>query len=244
MKKTIGILGGMGPLATCDLFKKIVGIEQAASDQAHLRVIVDSNTNIPDRTAAILRGGEDPLPEMCKSAGLLMQAGADVLIMPCNTAHYFYDAIVERTGAKLLHMPRETAKTLKEAGIKTAGLLATDGTIQAGVYKSACDALGVRLLTPSKEKQAAVMGIIYDGVKATNPDYRADGFLAAVDELRAAGAETLILGCTELPLAYSYFHLSFPHVDPTLVLAVKAVEAAGGTVRAEVINDIRSCRNG
>ena len=239
MKKTIGILGGMGPLATCDLFQKIVEIEQALCDQEHVRVIVDSNTNIPDRTAAILRGGADPLPELCKSAELLQKAGAEVLIMPCNTAHYFYDAVVSRTGAKLLHMPRETAKLLKDNGIRTAGLLATDGTIQAGVYKAACDALGVRLLTPSEKTQKAVMGIIYEGVKAGKADYPTEGFLAAVEELRAAGAETLILGCTELPVAYSLYRLHFPHVDPTLVLAVRAVEAAGGTVRPEIISDMR-----
>lgn len=244
MKKTIGILGGMGPLATCDLFRKIVEIEEASCDQDHVRVITDSNTNIPDRTAAILHGGKDPLPEMCKSAELLMQAGAEVLIMPCNTAHHFYDAIVERTGATLLHMPRETAKLLHDSGIATAGLLATDGTIQSGVYESALTGCGVRQLVPSAEKQTAVMGVIYDGVKAGKTDYPTDGVLAAVEELRAAGAQTLILGCTELPLAYSIYGLHFPHIDPTLVLAVRAVEAAGGTVRPEIKNDIRSCLNG
>ncbi len=240
MKKTIGILGGMGPLATCDLFQKIVEIEQASCDQEHVRVIVDSNTNIPDRTAAILRGGADPLPELCRSAELLQKAGAEVLIMPCNTAHYFYDAIVSRTGARLLHMPRETAKLLKDNGIQTAGLLATDGTIQTGVYETALTGCGVRQLVPAAERQKAVMGIIYDGVKAGKSDYPTEGFLAAVEELRQAGEETLILGCTELPVAYSLYGLQFPHVDPTLVLAVRAVEEAGGTVRPEIINAIRS----
>lgn len=240
MKKTIGILGGMGPLATCDLFRKIVEIEEALCDQDHVRVIVDSNTNIPDRTAAILRGGADPLPELCKSAELLQEAGAEVLIMPCNTAHYFYDAIVSRTGAKLLNMPRETAKILMDNGVRTAGLLATDGTIESGVYENALTGCGVRQLVPTAEKQKAVMEIIYDGVKAGKTDYPTAGFLAAVEELRAAGAETLILGCTELPVAYSLYKLSFPHIDPTLVLAVRAVEEAGGTVRRDVIRDLRS----
>ena len=240
MKMTIGILGGMGPLATCDLFRKIVEIEEASCDQDHVRVIADSNTNIPDRTAAILHGGKDPLPEMCKSAELLMQAGADVLILPCNTAHYFYDAVVEKTGANLLHMPRETAKMLHDAGIDAAGLLATDGTTQTGVYESALTSCGVRQILPSPEKQAAVMGIIYDGVKAGVADYPTSGFLAAVEELRAAGAQTLILGCTELPLAYSMYDLHFAHIDPTLVLAVRAVQAAGGVVRADVLESMRS----
>ena len=85
-KKTIGIIGGMGPLATADLFEKIVGHTKAACDQEHLHVVIDSNTNIPDRTAALLHGGADPLPELTGSARRLEAMGADVLIMPCNTA--------------------------------------------------------------------------------------------------------------------------------------------------------------
>lgn len=87
-KKTIGILGGMGPLATADLFEKITLLTKAETDRDHIRVYIDSNTNIPDRTAAILNGGADPVPEMA-DALKLEQCGADCVIMPCNTAHYF-----------------------------------------------------------------------------------------------------------------------------------------------------------
>ena len=93
MKNTIGIVGGMGPLATCDLFRKIIDVTEAGSDQEHVRVVIDSNTEIPDRTAAILAGGKDPVPELRKSASYLVSIGADLLIMPCNTAHYFYDQV-------------------------------------------------------------------------------------------------------------------------------------------------------
>ena len=88
MSRNIGIIGGMGPLATCDLMEKIIDYTDAASDQEHIHVLVDSNTNIPDRTEAILHGGENPVPEMVKSAWKLESMGADILIMPCNTAHY------------------------------------------------------------------------------------------------------------------------------------------------------------
>lgn len=94
MRKTIGILGGMGPLATCDLFSKIIQITDASCDQEHVRICIVNNTEISDRTNAIIRHGKDPVPEMVKSAVRLQSFGADVLIMPCNTAHYFYDRIL------------------------------------------------------------------------------------------------------------------------------------------------------
>ena len=93
MQKSIGIIGGMGSLATCDLFKKIIDMTDAKSDQEHIHICIDCNTNIPDRTKAILGGGENPIPEMVRSGIRLQSMGADVLVMPCNTAHYFYDKI-------------------------------------------------------------------------------------------------------------------------------------------------------
>lgn len=135
MKKTIGIIGGMGPLATADLFRKIVMMTDAKCDQEHPRVLIDSNTNIPDRTAAILSGGENPLPQLACSARTLERAGADVLMMPCNTAHYFYDGVCAATKLPVLHMLRLTAEEIDRRRIKTVGLLATDGTIQTGIYE-------------------------------------------------------------------------------------------------------------
>ena len=147
-KKTIGIIGGMGPLATADLFEKIVGHTKAACDQEHLHVVIDSNTNIPDRTAALLHGGADPLPELAKSAGRLEKMGADVLIMPCNTAHNYYDGIAAAVSVPVLHMVRLTAQALVERGVKKAGLLASDGTVRTGIYQKSFAGSGVELLTP------------------------------------------------------------------------------------------------
>ena len=113
MKKTIGIIGGMGPMATCDLMKKIFEVSDADCDQNYVHVCVDCNTNIPDRTKAILEKGEDPIPEMVKSAVSLQNMGADLLMIPCNTAHFFYDRLKIFTDIPILHMPRETVKALK-----------------------------------------------------------------------------------------------------------------------------------
>ena len=147
-KKVIGILGGMGPLATADLFQKITLHTVAACDQAHPRVCIDSNTDIADRTAALLHGGEDPVPEMIKSAKRLESIGADFLIMPCNTAHNYYEQVCEAVTIPVLHMIALTRDALKARGVKCAGLLATDGTVQTGIYQRTFEQSGVELLTP------------------------------------------------------------------------------------------------
>ena len=227
-KKTIGIIGGMGPLATADLFEKIVGHTKAACDQEHLHVVIDSNTNIPDRTAALLHGGADPLPELVKSAGRLEKMGADVLIMPCNSAHNYYDGIAAAVSVPVLHMVRLTAQALVERGVKKAGLLATDGTVRTGIYQKSFAGSGVELLTPDEAGQRAVMEMIYQGVKAGDMAFDAQPARQAMERLLAAGAEVLILGCTELPLAVKLYGIALPAVDPTLELALEAIRFAGG----------------
>ena len=227
-KKVIGILGGMGPLATADLFEKITLHTRAQRDQDHLRVLIDSNTNIPDRTAALLRGGEDPTPQLTASAVLLERMGADVLIMPCNTAHNFYDAIAAAVHIPVLHMIRLTAQALQKRGVTAAGLLATDGTVQTGIYQRTFAGTGIDLMTPEKADQQAIMDMIYRGVKAGALHYDVSAARRAMEALLRRGAQTLILGCTELPLAETLYHLDYPVTDPTLELALAAIRFAGG----------------
>lgn len=235
MNKTIGIIGGMGPLATCDLFRKIIDITDAASDQEHIRVCIDNNTEIPDRTKAIIADGTDPVEQMSRSAKGLQAMGADVLIMPCNTAHYFHARVAETVNIPLLNMLEETAKYAKQKGISRVGLLATDGTIRSGVYAKAFEKEGIEICTPSAENQQAVMDVIYKGVKAGNYSLDLTGFYAAIDEVFAAGAETLILGCTELPVAFDMFRIEKTHIDPTLILAAAAVKFVDGKLKENVL---------
>ena len=161
MKKTIGIIGGMGPMATCDLMKKIFEVSDADCDQNYVHVCVDCNTNIPDRTKAILENGEDPIPEMVKSAVSLQNMGADLLMIPCNTAHFFYDRLKIFTDIPILHMPRETVKALKEQNISCAAVLATDGVIKSGVYEKELRAQGIKTIYPDAEQQQKIMAVIY-----------------------------------------------------------------------------------
>ncbi len=231
MKKTIGILGGMGPMATVDLFKKIVYYTAASKDCEHIHVCIDSNTDIPDRTDAILHGGKDPVPEMVSSAIRLECMGADFLLIPCNTAHYFYDKICAMVHIPVLNMIEETAKEVQRQNIGCVGLLATDGTIETGVYDRVLESYGIRVLHPSILGQRNVMDLIYKGVKAGNKDIELGGFYGTIDELKQNGAQTLILGCTELPIAFEMYQIQQKNIDPTTVLARCAVVYANGILR-------------
>jgi aspartate racemase len=231
LKKTIGILGGMGPMATADLFKKIINCTAASKDSEHIHVYIDSNTDIPDRTDAILHGGKDPLPEMVGSAIRLECMGADFLLIPCNTAHYFYDKICAMVHIPVLNMLEETAREVKRQNISCVGLLATDGTIESGVYDRVFESYGIRVLHPGTLGQQNVMDLIYKGVKAGKQDINLNGFYGALDELKQKGAETLILGCTELPIAFSMYNIQYKNIDPTAVLARSAVVYANGKLR-------------
>ncbi len=233
MKKVLGILGGMGPAATCDLMEKIISLTEAACDQEHIHIISDVNTAIPDRTSAILHGGADPVPEMVRSAKRLEAAGAEFIIMPCNTAHYFYDAVASEVAVPVLHMPRLTAAVLKAAGVKKAGVLATDGTIQSGVYARALEAEGIEPIYPDPGHQAMVMDLIYEGVKARKIPLKSIPVEEILEDLREKGAEKFLLACTELPIAFEALGIRKDCLDPTRVLAFSAVEYSGAGTTAK-----------
>lgn len=223
MNKTIGILGGMGPMATCDLMKKMIENTEATCDQEYPRICVDSNTNIPDRTAAIVGEGEDPRPEMIKSAVRLLAMGADVIVVPCNTAHWFLPDVEKCVDVPILHMPRETAKELRAQGIQTAAVLATDGTLYSGVYDRELKNLGITPIHPNAEDQKMIMSIIYDYVKAGKSHPYQEKFVAMQERLIQQGAECMILGCTELSFVFSQSVTPLPVIDPTTVLAKAAI---------------------
>ena len=235
MYKTLGMIGGMGPAATADLLLKITKLTDAKRDQDHVHVIIDSNINIPDRTAAILHGGEDPLPELTASAKLLENAGADMIIMACNTAHYFVTELAKATSLPIISMPEETAHLLKKRGIKKVALLATDGTVQSGVYQNVLDAEEIETIYPNHEQQALIMSVIYDYIKRGILDASKLPVREVLDvciDLKKRGAEAVLLACTELPVAFDVMGLLDEScVDPTEVLAAAAVKAAGAPVR-------------
>ncbi|MGI5838409.1 MAG: aspartate/glutamate racemase family protein [bacterium] len=230
MAKIIGILGGMGPEATGDLFWKIIKATPAKKDQDHLRIIIDNNPQIPDRTAAILAGGPDPVPAMVETARNLAGAGAELLVIPCNTAHYYYDRITAALPIPILHIVRETADYVRKKypAVRTVGLLATTGTIRTRLYHDGLAAAGYTVLTPPDPVQEEVMAAIYgsDGIKAGHLAGPAEVMRRAAGVLIEAGAEAVICGCTEIPLVLHDGDIPVPVLDPTAVLAAAAVREA------------------
>ena len=229
MKKTIGILGGMGPLATADLLIKITMATRADSDREHIRVYIDSDAAIPDRTAAILEGGEDPVPEMTSALRNLERCGADCIVMACNTAHYFLPRLQELTETPILNMLEITAKSCARLYPgKRAAVLATTGTLRTGLYDRALQKEGVSFLLPDEKQQAFLMHLIYDVVKASRPMQPAEeGWFGLLRELREQGADYFILACTELPIVANTLPEEGPFVDPTEELAKAAVVYCG-----------------
>lgn len=223
MEKIVGILGGMGPLATADLFKKITLLTRAASDNEHLRVVIDSNAKIPDRTSAILSGGADPVPQMLSALRNLERCGADVILMPCNTAHHFLPRLQTETNVPFLNMIETTVARCKELFPgKTAGLWATSGTVKSGVYTDVLAREGVACVLPTEAEQAVMMDAIYrvKGGETLRDSAAFDGLAASMG---ARGADYFILGCTELPIVYDMLHLKGNFIDPTAELARAAI---------------------
>src|SRR5690606_13896368 len=239
MQRSIGILGGMGPEATADLFAKIVRATPARRDQDHIRVIIDSDPKIPDRAAHIWGRGPDPRPHMLRAAHNLVDAGADLITLPCNTAHAFYDDLAEAVPVPVLHIMREVAAWLaaEQPGIRRVGLLATVTTIRLGLYHTALADAGVEVLVPHEVAQQGVTRAIYgpDGVKAGNRTAARGRVLDAAHDLIRRGAQAVILGCTELPLVIGPDDLDVPVIDATDILARAAVrEALRDDRRAQV----------
>lgn len=229
IKKTIGIIGGMGPLATAKLFERIVTNSSAATDQEHPRVLIDNNTNIPDRTSFILGRGEDPAPELIKSAVGLEKMGADFLIMPCNTAHFFLKEISESIDIPFIDMLEETLKKASEAASDgRVGLLATDGTLQSGIYDKRAADHGLKLIHPEPEDQAKVMRFIY-GIKSGNLNGHSEDFVEVVRKMADEGLKAVILGCTELSVAIDYIELDgrITYLDPLTIIARRALFESG-----------------
>jgi len=235
MERTIGILGGMGPLATAELFRRIVLKTPAGRDQDHPRVIIYNNPKIPDRTAFIVGDGEDPRPELVESARKLEAWGADFIIMPCNTAHYFIKTVKKEIGIPFVDMIRLTAERASQIlhHNEAAGLLATTGTYRTRLYDKALDRFGIKTITPDDQEKESIM----DVVRRIKAGEKTEDMVSTVkivsQKLIKRGAKIVISGCTELPLIYDGSDLAVPYIDPVDLLARKAVELAMGNIETQ-----------
>jgi aspartate racemase len=231
-QKTIGILGGMGPEATLYCFKKIIEATPAERDQDHLRVVMDSNPKVPDRTAAILGKGPSPIPMLVKGCEALERAGADFIIMPCVSAHFFQEELRKQIRLPLLSIFDSVTENILETHpeIRTIGLMGTSGTIQGGLFQKRLATSGIETVVCNEDQQARVMTAIYD-IKNAQPansrsEIKAD-LAAAAESLISRGAKGIIAGCTEIPLALEQKDLDVPYFDAVEALARAAVRLAG-----------------
>jgi aspartate racemase len=229
-EKTIGILGGMGPEATADLFYRIVKATPAVRDQDHPRTIIYSNSKVPDRTPAIVGEGVNPFPEMLMAARSLEGAGADFLIIPCNTAHHFIEELRSELEIPVLHMIEMTAKlaATEFPDAKTVGLIATDGTLRSGIYKSFFGEVGMEVLCPTAEFQSRAMSAIYDHIKKGDLETGRMISLEVAQDLVEDGVDMVVCGCTEISLVLKDGDIAVPVVDPLQVLTEVAVNVGCG----------------
>lgn len=225
--KTLGVIGGLGPMATAYFMQLVTQMTDAETDQKHIRVLVASNPSIPDRTKYICgESKESPVPKMASEGRFLKESGAEVLTIPCVTAHYFHEELEKEIGLPIIHAMEETAKYLKERHIDTVGIMATDGTIKSGVFQATLEKYGIKVVVPDADRQKLVMEIIYKEVKA-GKSVNMHLFYSVARQLRAKGAEVILLGCTELSVIKRDNRLKSGYLDVMEVLAMRAVSECG-----------------
>jgi aspartate racemase len=232
MAGLLGVLGGMGPLATADFFRKLVEETPARCDEEHVPAIVYSVPQMPSRDAAIARGGASPLPHMLAGMMALRKLEVGCVAIPCNTAHYWYDELRRASGLPILHIADAACRELAARGTaRTVGVLCTEATIAARIYQDRLAAHGIEcVLNPLEEREALVHAAIH-AVKRGSIDEAAGAIVAAAQRLLDRGAEGVILGCTELPVAMDAARSAVAErcIDATRALARECVAWSFGT---------------
>lgn len=232
----LGVIGGLGPIATAHFMALVTEMTDAQLDQQHLNMIVYSVPSIPDRTAHILDNSRpSPLPHMLHIGRKLAQQGVSRIAIPCMTAHYFFDALEAGISVPLVHGVRETVRHLKENGITRAGIMATDGTLRAEIFRRELENQGLTPIVPGPEAQTDVMHLIFQNIKAGIPPHM-DRFHRAAADLRSRGAEAIILGCTELSLIKRDYPIGPGFLDAMEVLAQQSVLQCGLPLKAQYRN--------
>lgn len=235
--KRLGIIGGMGSEAAVNMFRTVVDRTAATCDQEHLEIIIHNNSQVPDRTQAILSHGRSPVVELLRSVALLSRCEVEAIIIPCMTSHYFLDKVQSETKIPIINAIAETARFIEGLSpvISRVGILATTGTITTGLFQTELSSSGISSIVPAPdEQQSLVMDAIYgvDGIKAGYIDGSPKSkLITAANQLVEMGAEVLIAGCTEVPLALKSADISVLLIDPIEVLAISAINFCGGEIR-------------
>ncbi len=228
-EKVLGILGGMGPAATAHFYQQLVAATPAQTDQDHPRVVIISDPTIPDRTKYLLGSGPDPWPKLVRAAVSLRSAGAGLIVMPCNTASVFIDRLSDHVAVPFVDWIGAAAEEF-QGQHSPVGIMATSGTIQTGLYQEALETRNLEHRAPSQSAQRLVMDAIYgpDGLKTTgrsNASSR-EKLVAVASALKEAGAKSLVLGCTELPVIMAADDPGWPlpTIDPAQTAVTKVLQ--------------------
>ncbi len=223
----VGVIGGLGPEATLDFFAKVLRATPAERDQDHLHLIINNNPKVPNRNEAVAGTGPSCGPELAKSARALGRAGADLLVMPCNTAHAFEPDIRAAIQIPFMSLIDETvaATHAQHLQLRRVGILATSGCLQAGLYRNAFGQVGIGTLEPTGAALERFMAALYD-IKAGRKAAARSVMLTLAEDLIKEGAEVLVSGCTEVPLMLNAEDFSVPLLESTDILAHAVVRVA------------------
>ena len=231
--KKLGIIGGLGPMATIYFMELVVRMTKADNDNGHIPMIIYNYPDTPDRTEYLLDHSKpNPQPNILEMGENLKKQGCEYFAMPCITAHYFGKEITETIGSGFINMIEETAKFLNKKKIDTVGLMATDGTVKSKVFEDTLNAYGINVVVPSDEKQRLVMKVIYDEVKA-GKEVSVNDLYEVKEELKSKGAKLCLLGCTELSVVKGNYTLDDEFLDVLEILAKQAVLLCGAMVNSE-----------
>lgn len=233
--KVLGVLGGMGPLASATFMTRLTLLTPAEHDQDHIPAVLWSDPRVPDRSAAQRGTGPDPLPWLKRGLAGLERAGAGAIVIPCNTAHGWFDRMRDATPLPILHIVDAAAAELRRLGVPSGriGLMGTSATLAMHLYQKRLDTLGYQVIEPSQtEMDRLVMPAIFERVKANDVAGAYHPLAEVARSLVARGADAVVLGCTEIPLGIAAGPaLPFPVCDTIDALARAAIAWTGRTPR-------------
>lgn len=231
-ERIIGVLGGMGPEATLSCFDKILQNTPARTDQEHLQISIYNNPKIPDRTRAVLDNGPSPLPLLIEGCESLQRAGAAFIIIPCVTVHYYIDELKKVAKLPIISILDSVVSAIvrRYPQMKKVGLLGTNGTIQSGIFQKCLNASNIDTIICPPAVQQQVMAAIYN-IKSDKPslsrEESTNTLVSATHYLAEQGAQGIIAGCTEIPLALTQADIAIPYFDSLSILARAAIREAG-----------------
>lgn len=229
--KTVGVIGGLGPIATLDFFDRILKRTKAVREQDHLRLIIDNNTKIPDRNAYKRGEGPSPGPALASAARALQDAGAEFIVMACNTTHAWEAEIRAAISVPFISIIEETTKVVADLNPDGAGVLAVDACLSSNLYQEALTKRGVRPLLLPADSQRTFMELIYRIKGGDTGETVKRSMATLARKLEAQGAEVIIAGCTEIPLVLTADDIDGELVNSTDVLVERTIVFAGAELK-------------